>query len=57
MEKWQVLTIALRWPHQGIMLGFELFEADNNDNFNTLRIHLLLISIGIDWGYEDNPYI
>lgn len=57
MEKWQVLTIALRWPHQGILLGYELFEADNKDNFNTLRIHLLLISVGIDWGYEDNPYI
>lgn len=57
MEKWQLLSFTLRWPHQGLILGFETFEPDEQHNYYTVKVHLLFLSVGFEWGYGDNPYI
>jgi hypothetical protein len=46
--EFEKLEIILRWPHQGIVVGFEQFESSEEYPFYTLRIHLSIISLSLD---------
>lgn len=43
------LEIILRWPHQGIVLGFEQFDRSEDYPFLTFKLHLLIITLSIDY--------
>lgn len=46
---WYQISITFRWPHQGIILGYEVMTPDEEDDYTTIRIHLTLISLSIDY--------
>lgn len=52
-----MFIITLRWPHEGVVLGYEVFYPTENESYYTFRVHLLLISIAYEWGEDYNPYI
>lgn len=56
MEAWTQTSFSIRAPHQGIVLGFELFEPTEDENWYTWKFHLLFLTINYEYGYDDNPY-
>jgi hypothetical protein len=41
--------IELMNPKIGCLLGFQLWEADNEDDYSTFKIHLLWLALRWDW--------
>ena len=41
--------IELMNPATGCLLGFQYFAADKDDTYNTLKLHLLWLSLRWDW--------
>jgi len=41
--------IELMNPKVGCLLGFQLWEADNEDDYSTFKIHLLWLALRWDW--------
>lgn len=39
----------VRWPHEGVLLGFEFIEPDEHNPYKTINIHLLLITLILDY--------
>jgi hypothetical protein len=56
MEEWSLLSFTFRWPHQGIIVGYELLNPSEEADYSTVRLHILLISINYDFGYGEPPY-
>ncbi len=57
MEKnWYLFSFTFRWPHEGVLVGYELLTPSEEANYNTVRIHIFLISFNYDFGYGDPPY-
>lgn len=55
-ENWSLLSFTFRFPHEGIIAGYELLNPSEEANYNTVRIHLFLISINYDFGHGERPY-
>lgn len=55
-NKWKAIGFAFRWPHQGVLLGFEFYDEDENNPYSSLRFHFLLVSIHIDSGSGQLPF-
>tara|TARA_B110000879_G_scaffold164007_1_gene211827 strand:+ start:3080 stop:3253 length:174 start_codon:yes stop_codon:yes gene_type:complete len=55
-EKWSMLSLTFRWPHEAVILGFELIPPGEDENYNTVRIHLILMTINYDFGWGESPY-
>lgn len=36
-------------PKVGALLGFQLWEADDEDDYSTLKIHFIWIALRWDW--------
>jgi len=51
-----MLSMTFRWPHQGMMVGFETFEATEEEPYNTVKMHFLLVTINYEFGWGDSPY-
>ncbi len=50
---WFLLSLTFRWPHQGIMVGYEVIlpKEDSEDlDYTTVRLHLTLITLSLDFG-------
>jgi hypothetical protein len=47
--RFEKLEIVFRLPHQGMVVGFEVFEPDNEYPFFTTKFHVLLISFAFDF--------
>ncbi len=54
--EWTMLSFVFRWPHQGLILGFEYYEPTINENWYTWKIHLAVLTINYEYGYDENPY-
>ncbi len=55
-DHWYVWSIELRWPHQGMIIGFEAWEPTEEHSYLTVKVHFLCISISYESGYEEPPY-
>ena len=55
-EKWEVLSLTFRWPHNGLMLGFQFFKETEIEPYSTIHLHLLFITINYEWGFGDDPF-
>jgi len=44
------LALNFRWPHEGIILGYELIPADDICDYVTIKVHLLFVTILIEYG-------
>jgi|14_taG_2_1085336.scaffolds.fasta_scaffold69900_4 hypothetical protein len=44
------LALNIRWPHEGIILGYELIPADDICDYVTIKVHLLFVTILIEYG-------
>lgn len=53
---WYLWGLELRWPHQGVLLGYEIYNATDEQPYLTIRVHLLCISIIYETGFGDHPY-
>jgi hypothetical protein len=51
-EGWYLLSLSFRWPHEGIILGFEIWEPNEHEQFWSLKLHLLLVTINYDFGED-----
>jgi len=49
-----MITILLRWPHQGMILGYELFHPVEGEDYWTVRLHVVIFSIYFEWGNDIN---
>jgi hypothetical protein len=54
-ENWYLLSFSLRWPHQGIIVGYELLIPTESDNYYSVRVHLGFLSINYDFGDGECP--
>lgn len=55
-EKWEVLSLTFRWPHNGLMLGFQFFKETEIEPYSTIHLHLLFITINYEWGFGYDPF-
>ena len=55
MGDWNQILVYVHWPHQALVLGYELWDATAEENFVTIKIHLLFITIVLEFGYGDYP--
>ena len=44
------LALNFRWPHEGLILGYEVIQADKLCNYVTITIHLAFVTILIEYG-------
>ena len=49
---WQ-LVISLHFPHDRFALGFETLRADEEYQFNTFRLYLLICTIDFNFAFEN----
>lgn len=54
--EWTMLSFVFRWPHQGLILGFEYYEPTIKENWYTWKIHLAVLTINYEYGFDENPY-
>lgn len=47
MNSWRIV-IKLYWPHVKFMFGWQVFEATEDDPFDTIEIALGFIAVDID---------
>ena len=47
--QWYNLSVTFRWPHEGVLLGFEIINPTTDDPFNTIRLHFIFFSINFDF--------
>lgn len=43
------LTIELTHPRVKALVGFELWSADETDEYNTLKLHFIWLALRWDW--------
>ena len=43
------LTIELTHPRVKALVGFELWPADETDEYNTLKLHFIWLALRWDW--------
>jgi hypothetical protein len=55
-KKWDMVSFAFRWPHQGILIGYEIWEPSEEVNYYAFKLHLMLITISYEFGDGDSPY-
>lgn len=53
---WYLWALEFRWPHQGLILGFESWDSTDEHPYLTFKIHFLCISIVYEAGYGEDPY-
>ena len=44
------LALNFRWPHEGLMVGYEVIQPDEKCDYVTIKIHLLFVTILIEYG-------
>lgn len=52
-----MITLTYRWPHEGIMVGYEVFQPDEVQDLWTVRIHVFILSLSFEWGNDINDYL
>ena len=45
---WEI-SINFRWPHQGFSIGYDLVQADEEVDYNSILIYLGFLTIMIDF--------
>ncbi len=45
---WEI-SINFRWPHQGFSIGYDLIQADEEVDYNSVLIYLGCITILFDF--------
>jgi hypothetical protein len=53
---WYLLSFTFRWPHEGMVLGFELFDPSEEQPYSTMRFHFLLVTLNYEFGSGDSPF-
>ena len=48
-DKYWELLINFRWPHEGFSLGYDIFQADEENDFVTFNLYLGFITFIIHW--------
>ncbi len=49
-NKFWELALNFRWPHEGIMVGYEIIPPESLINYYTVKIHLTFFTVIIEWG-------
>jgi hypothetical protein len=55
-NQWSLLSFTFRWPHEAVLMGFELIPPSEDADYSSVRIHLLIVSINYDFGHGEPPY-
>ena len=55
-ESWYMLSFTFRWPHEGVIAGFELFNPTEEEPWATAKFHFLLVTINYEFGNGASPY-
>tara|TARA_R110001606_G_C15295591_1_gene642016 strand:+ start:166 stop:339 length:174 start_codon:yes stop_codon:yes gene_type:complete len=55
-NQWSLLSFTFRWPHEAVLVGFELIPPSEDADYSSVRIHLLIVSINYDFGHGEPPY-
>lgn len=56
-EKWHLFSMTFRWPHEGMLVGFELFNPTEEEPYCTIKLHFLLVSLTYEFGHGQHPYM
>tara|TARA_R110002153_G_scaffold3359_1_gene16365 strand:- start:335 stop:508 length:174 start_codon:yes stop_codon:yes gene_type:complete len=48
-ERFWEVSINLKWPHQGFNIGYDLIQADEEVDYNTVLIYLGFLTIMVDF--------
>jgi hypothetical protein len=48
IEDWE-LEIAFHWPHQRLALGWEIINPNEEYNYTTIRLYLLVVTLTLDF--------
>ena len=48
-NKFWELALNFRWPHEGIMVGYEIIPPESLINYYTVKIHLTFFTVIIEW--------
>ena len=51
-NSWWECYANFRWPHEGLMVGYDYICPTKHENYHSFIIRLLFITITIDWGNE-----
>jgi hypothetical protein len=51
-NSWWECYANVRWPHEGLMVGYDYIGPTKQENYHSFIIRLLFITITIDWGNE-----
>lgn len=46
------LLISIHWPHDRFALGWQTIKATEEDDYNTITIFLLVLSLTLDFKME-----
>lgn len=48
IEDWE-LEIAFHWPNQRLALGWEIINPNEEYNYTTIRLYLLVVTLTLDF--------
>lgn len=51
-----MISMTFRWPHMGMLVGFEFYDPTDEQPWSTMRFHFLLASVNVEFGDGPNPY-
>jgi hypothetical protein len=51
-NSWWEIYASVKWPHEGILIGYDYISPTKEDNYYSFIIRLLFVTITIDWGNE-----
>jgi hypothetical protein len=54
--EWTMVSFVFRWPHEGLIVGFEYYDPTEKENWYTWKLHFAVLTINYEYGFDENPY-
>ena len=51
-----MVSFVFRWPHEGLIFGFEYYDPTEKENWYTWKLHFAVLTINYEYGFDENPY-
>jgi len=48
-DKEYEFLINLKWPHEGFMVGYDIFQPTKDDDFKSVSVYLGFITLIFNW--------
>ena len=48
-DKEYEILINLKWPHEGFMVGYDIFQPTEDDDFKSVFVYLGFITLIFNW--------